>query len=288
MAGLALGNALAAWIGPRVANPVRAYAYTEAVIALTGVGLVYLFPVMGAALAPVFRPLLDQPWLLNPLRLLVAFVLLLIPATAMGITLPLLVTAIVNGIRDPGLGIRKVPGSRIPNPESPVPESFGRVIGWLYGWNTLGAMAGVVAGEMFLLGRFGVRGTALAAGALNLLAAAIAGLLAGWSVRRAGFHDATGATASWTRHQVACCDVCGGLRPSRPRSDLVSLPAAVRQRPLECICRDARRGACRDRARGAGGLALATSDVRRISLRCTRSHFWQPWRRSSRTRAFRR
>jgi spermidine synthase len=57
-------------------------------------------------------------------------------------------------------------------------ESFGRVLGWLYGWNTLGAMAGVVAGEMWLLGRFGVRGTALAAGALNLLAASIAGIVA--------------------------------------------------------------------------------------------------------------
>ena len=73
MAGLALGNALAIQLGRRSAqrevgrlgNPVRAYAYAEAAIALTGVGLVYLFPVLGAALAPVFRPLLDRPWLLN-------------------------------------------------------------------------------------------------------------------------------------------------------------------------------------------------------------------------------
>src|SRR5262245_39291411 len=177
MAGLALGNALAARVGPRLANPVRVYAYAEAAIALTGAGLVYVLPVLGAALAPVFRPLLDQPWLLNPLRLLVAFLLLLIPSTAMGITLPLLVTALTDGIRDPGSGIRTVPGSRIPNPESRVPESFGRVLGWLYGWNTLGAMAGVIAGEMLLLGKYGVRGTALAAGALNLLAALIAGIV---------------------------------------------------------------------------------------------------------------
>jgi spermidine synthase len=171
MAGLALGNALAAAFGPRLRNPVRAYAYAEAAIALTGVGLVYVFPVLGAALAPVFRPLLDQPWLLNPLRLLVAFVLLLIPSTAMGITLPLLVTALVDGTRDPGSGIRKVQGS------------FGRVLGWLYGWNTLGAMAGVIGGEMFLLARFGVRGTALAAGGLDLVAAVVAGLV---SVRGPG------------------------------------------------------------------------------------------------------
>ncbi len=154
MAGLALGNVLAASVGPRLRNPVRAYAYAEAAIALTGVGLVYLFPALGATLAPVFRPLLDQPWLLDPLRLLVAFALLLIPSTAMGITLPLLTKAL---LRDDA--------------------RFGSVLGWLYGWNTLGAMAGVVAGEMILLGRFGVRGTALAAGALNLLAALIAGIV---------------------------------------------------------------------------------------------------------------
>jgi spermidine synthase len=163
MAGLAVGNALAASIGPRLRNPIRAYAYAEGAIALTGVGLVYVFPGLGAALAPVFRPLLDQPWLLNPLRLLAAFVMLLIPSTAMGVTLPLLVTALAAGIRDPGSGRASDP--------------FGRVLGWLYGWNTLGAMAGVLVGEPYLVGVLGVRGTAIAAGGFNLIAAAIAGLV---------------------------------------------------------------------------------------------------------------
>jgi len=175
MAGLALGNALAAWLGPRVEYPIRVYAIAEAAIAVTGVGLVYLFPVLGAALAPVFRPLLDVPWLLNPLRLLVAFVLLLIPSTAMGITLPLLVTALAEGMGGPGSGIRNVQRSRIPRREPQNPDVFGRVLGWLYGWNTLGAVAGVAIGEPYLIGMYGVRGTALAAGALNLLAAAVAG-----------------------------------------------------------------------------------------------------------------
>jgi len=171
MAGLGLGNALAAAFGRRVANPVRAYAYAEAAIALTGVGLVYLFPVVGVVLAPLFRPLLDQPWLLNPLRLLVAFVLLLVPSTAMGITLPLLITALADR-------------SGIPSRHGPKDEGgFGRVLGWLYGWNTLGAVIGVLAGETFFLGRFGVRGTALAAGGLNLAAAVVAGLV---SVRGPG------------------------------------------------------------------------------------------------------
>jgi spermidine synthase/MFS family permease len=171
MAGLALGNALAAWLGPRVEHPIRVYAIAEGAIAVTGIGLVYLFPSLGVALAPVFRPLLDIPWLLNPLRLLVAFVLLLIPSTAMGITLPLLVTAMAEGSGDPGSGIRRAQRSRTAHSDSRIPDVFGRVLGWLYGWNTVGAVAGVAIGEPYLIGVYGVRGTALAAGALNLVAA---------------------------------------------------------------------------------------------------------------------
>lgn len=148
MGGLALGNALSARHGHRVRDAVRAYAWVEVLIAVTGVGLVLLLPLLSGALAPLFRPLLDRPWLLNPLRLLVAFALMLVPATAMGVTLPLLVKALFA--RDP---------------------RFGSVLGKLYGWNTLGAVAGALAGEALLIERLGVRGTGYAAGLLDLLAA---------------------------------------------------------------------------------------------------------------------
>ncbi len=154
MGGLALGNAIAARYGDRLRNPVRMYAIAEIAIAVTGVGLVYLFPILGSVLAPWLRGLLDQPWALNPLRLAIAFLLLLIPSTAMGITLPLLTNALAG--RDP---------------------HFGRVLGRLYGWNTLGAMFGVFIGETYLIAAYGVRGTALIAGMLNMFAAAVAAWL---------------------------------------------------------------------------------------------------------------
>src|SRR5688572_23302055 len=90
MSGLALGNALAARYGDRLPNPLRMYAIAELAIAVTGIGLVFLFPALGALLAPALGPFVDQAWLLNPLRLLIAFALLLVPSTAMGATLPLL------------------------------------------------------------------------------------------------------------------------------------------------------------------------------------------------------
>jgi spermidine synthase len=144
MAGLALGNGLMARFGTRVRRPVRFYALLEAVIGVFGVTLVFILPAASAWLAPVFRPFLDQPLILNPLRLGVGFMLLLLPATAMGATLPVLVKALMA--RDP---------------------NFGSVLGRLYGWNTLGAVVGAVAGEVALVGWFGIRGTAMVAGALD-------------------------------------------------------------------------------------------------------------------------
>jgi predicted membrane-bound spermidine synthase len=69
----------------------------------------------------------------------------------MGATLPLLVRALSASESD-----------------------FGRVLGRLYGWNTLGAVAGALAGEGLLIGWFGLRGTGFAAALLNVLAAASA------------------------------------------------------------------------------------------------------------------
>lgn len=162
MGGLALGSALTARYGTRLRNPIGAYAIAEVAIALIGVGLVYLFPVLGEALAPWLYPLQDHSWILNPLRLLIAFILLLIPSTAMGVTLPLLTKVLTAD--DP---------------------HFGRVLGQLYGWNTLGAVIGVIVGETYLIAALGVRGTALAAGGLNLLAAAAAAWLSTRTPRQA-------------------------------------------------------------------------------------------------------
>ncbi len=151
MGGLALGNGLAALERGRLKHPIACYALMELLIGLAGVALVYLLPELGQWLAPLFFPLLDQPWMLNGLRLLFAFLLLLIPSTAMGLTLPVLTKAL--------------------SAQDPV---FGRVLGRLYGWNTLGAVFGVLLTEFVLIEAVGVHATAWFAGILNVLVAAIA------------------------------------------------------------------------------------------------------------------
>src|SRR5262249_3103864 len=90
MGGLAIGDGVAARYGDRGRRPLTMYALAELAIAITGVGLVFLLPALGATLAPALGALLDRPLPLNLLRLLVGFLLLLVPSTAMGVTLPLL------------------------------------------------------------------------------------------------------------------------------------------------------------------------------------------------------
>jgi spermidine synthase len=93
MGGLAIGNAWAGAKGGRLRRPLLTYAGLEAAIGLTGLALVVLLPGLTASLAPVFTPFLLNLAALNGLRFVTAFALLLIPATAMGATLPILAQA---------------------------------------------------------------------------------------------------------------------------------------------------------------------------------------------------
>ena len=65
MAGIALGNGLAAHYADRIARPVAAYALLELVIAVSGIGLVFILPSLTGAIAQLLRPFFDQPWILN-------------------------------------------------------------------------------------------------------------------------------------------------------------------------------------------------------------------------------
>ena len=153
MAGLALGNGFAIRLGWRLTRPLRVFALLELIVGVTGAGLVLLLPRLIGLLAPVMARLQGTA-AIDAARLLITFALLVGPATAMGATLPILARSL--GARDP---------------------NFGRLMGRLYGWNTLGAVAGALVGEWFLIRLLGVAGTGGAAAGLDFLAAFGAWLL---------------------------------------------------------------------------------------------------------------
>ena len=170
MGGLALGNALVARFERRIRFPLVVYAALETIVAVAGVALTYALPSLTRIVAPLTSAVTEHAWLVNLIRLTVAFAILVVPATAMGATLPIVVGAIARG------------RSRL-----------GGVLGHLYGWNTLGAVVGVVGAEVLLIKHVGIRGSGLMAAALDLSAAAIAI----WCARRveAGVPDAVRRTA---------------------------------------------------------------------------------------------
>jgi spermidine synthase len=155
MAGLAVGNAIAARHSRRLRHPLRLYSVAEGIVGVVGVAIVFLLPALSPTLGRLFTHLVARTWLVNLLRLSVAFVVMFVPATAMGLTLPLLAQTLTR-----------------------FDANFGRVLGRLYGWNTLGAMAGALGGELWLIGWLGLRTTALLAGALDLAIMAAALMLA--------------------------------------------------------------------------------------------------------------
>src|SRR3954468_3663445 len=91
MAGLAVGNLLGL---RRSVWTMRTYAILEVIILVTGFAALFLLPRLGGIFAPAFGALAERPALLNLLRFVLAFALLVLPSTAMGMTLPALAQAL--------------------------------------------------------------------------------------------------------------------------------------------------------------------------------------------------
>ncbi|MCU1283473.1 MAG: hypothetical protein JWM53_7019 [bacterium] len=160
MGGLALGSWLAGRWADRIADRLRAYALAEA-----GVGLYALvvplvlagYPALNAAM---YRLLGSSAVGLSLARFVAAALLLLLPTTLMGATLPLLSR---HFVRDDGSSGTSIAGT----------------VGRLYAINTFGAVVGTFVGGFVLLPDVGVRATNYAAAATNLLLAC-----AVWLARR--------------------------------------------------------------------------------------------------------
>lgn len=134
MGGLAFGGWLASRYADRRQWGVRAYAFMELGIAVSGPAVSWLLKSLPA-------------WVSSPpLMMVLAAAAMLVPCTLMGATIPVLCRAVL----DP-----KVPG---------------RAVGWLYGVNTVGAMIGCLAADFWLVPQLGIWNTVMVAAGLNLVA----------------------------------------------------------------------------------------------------------------------
>lgn len=155
MAGLALGSTLfGRWIDRR-GHPLRVYGLLEGGIGLWALLLPSLLSLLDRVYAGLYQGLDPGFYTLSLVRFVLCFLVLLVPTTMMGGTLPVLGKLLLSQQR---LGVRA---------------------GLLYGANTLGAVLGSAAGGFFLLPALGLAGSTWVAVGLNLLVAATAVVLAG-------------------------------------------------------------------------------------------------------------
>ena len=149
MAGLGVGSLIGGRVARHFKNTLFLYGLLEIGIALFGLVSPRIIVWIGQATA-------GAPYVLV---FLISFGILLIPTTLMGMTLPLLTQSFVDRV-----------------------EVSGRVIGLLYGINTLGAALGTLLAGYVLIGFYGFDGTLYIAVLLNGLVGLFAFVLSRWQV----------------------------------------------------------------------------------------------------------
>jgi spermidine synthase len=154
MGGLALGSALAGRLAPRLRTPVAAYGWMEIAVAVYALLVPLLFRVVDHLYALVWQDVRPGFFTFALLRFALSCLLLLVPTTLMGATLPVLSAALLRS-------------------DAHDTNSVTR----LYACNLAGAILGTLIAGFFLLPTFGVRTTILIAAATNILIGLIAQLI---------------------------------------------------------------------------------------------------------------
>lgn len=135
MAGLGVGSWWAGRKIRRIQNPLRVYAWLELCIAAFGVLSIPVFENVDRLLGPLYLALENHFYVFVFVRLIFAFVILIVPTFLMGASLPVLIAALIKK------------------------NDFDRTVGFLYGINTVGAALGVYLTGFFLLPFLGIRAT---------------------------------------------------------------------------------------------------------------------------------
>ncbi|HEY8184930.1 MAG TPA: fused MFS/spermidine synthase [Pyrinomonadaceae bacterium] len=145
MGGLALGSALAGRAGTKVKRPVRAYGLLEIGIALYALAVPLLFSLVDNLYAVIWQYFHPSFFVFSLWRFLLSCVMLLVPTTLMGATLPLLSAALVRSAGQTATSVTK-----------------------LYTRNLVGAICGSIVAGFLLLPIFGVRATIYTAAVINI------------------------------------------------------------------------------------------------------------------------
>ncbi len=163
MGGLALGGYLIGRRADSMERPLRTYGLLEIGIAASAVLFLLLLKIYPVLYVPLARGADEHRLYLALLRVLFAVIAMIVPTTLMGGTLPLLTRFVSD---------RSV--------------HLGSHLSFLYGINTLGAVAGTLLAGFLLLPLFGLHTTMIIAIAVNMIAGIAAVALQGRATIRFG------------------------------------------------------------------------------------------------------
>ena len=151
MAGLGLGSYLFGGVADRSSRPLRLYGFLEIGIGVYALITPFLFSRAEDIYIPLHRAFGLSFFTFSLLQFLLIFLILLIPTTLMGATLPVLSRFFVRSL-----------------------EVLGGQVGRLYALNTFGAVLGTYAAGFHLIPTLGVRTTLLLAAIANIGIGALA------------------------------------------------------------------------------------------------------------------
>ena len=154
MGGLALGSALIGMLVPKIRRNLVIYGILEIIVGLSALLIPYLLGMLDPLFCKFYHSFGSQFTLFSLIRFVLIFLILLIPTTMMGATLPILSNFV-----------------------SPNRGGAGLHVGLLYTLNTFGAVIGAFATGFLLIAKFGVLHTVYLAVSVNLICGAIAVLL---------------------------------------------------------------------------------------------------------------
>jgi spermidine synthase len=146
MCGLALGSALAGRLASRIRRPLSAYGWLEIGIAVYAILVPFLFRWVDHLYVLIWQEFHPGVFAFSVWRFALSCLLLLVPTTLMGATLPVLSAALLNSLGHDSRSVTK-----------------------LYACNLAGAILGTIVAGFVLLPVLGVRTTILVAAAINTL-----------------------------------------------------------------------------------------------------------------------
>lgn len=145
LSGLALGSWIAGKFSDKVESPLKIYGFIEIGIGLYGLMLISLFSALPGIYLGLYQYTFPNQGVFYILQFMLAFVIILIPTTLMGATLPMILKSYSKKF-----------------------TNIGKDIGKIYSVNNIGAVLGTLAAGFVLMPLLGIQSSIIITAILNI------------------------------------------------------------------------------------------------------------------------